>query len=229
MKRIITLFFVIAFMSLTSASVSASVVKEEKVLDLTEVIAIVDGVEITRGDVDENGLINNDVFLKAEDQKKESNSLDIESRYSIPSTLYVKKGKNALMIKTLAAPRFSQQVDSYFLAPESAKTFAYKLVSSSDLSIVGNGIIGVVLGYKANPHYGAIYTVVSMLQSLRLNNVKNEILALANSGKSVEVRIVKTSMSGTLYAVKSWNGTTINTNLTNTDTAREKVIYYNTN
>ncbi len=228
MKKILILTFVSIIFSLTSISASASAREDEFDTDKSEVIAIVDGVKITKGDVDSNGLINNDVFsMIQEDDEKSTNQLN--PRYSIPNTLYVTKGKNALMIKTLVAPRFSQQVDTYFLSPESAKTFAYKLVSSSNLTVVGNGIIGVTLGYVTNTHVGTVYTLASMLQGLAMNSVRDKILSLANSGKSVEVRVIKTSMSGTLYAVNSWNGTTIKTNLTNTDTASEKVVYYNTN
>lgn len=228
MKKILMLFFVSIIFSLTSISASASTKVNEVDIKESEVIAIVDGVEITRADVDSNGLINSDIFSRIEEeQEKSTNQLD--PRYSIPDTLYVTKGKNALMIKTLVAPRFSQQVDTYFLSPADAKTYAYKLVSSSNLSIVGNGIIGVTLGYITNAHVGTVYTLTAMLQGLAMNSVRDKILALANDGNSVEVRMVKTSMSGTLYAVNSWNGTTIKTNLTNTDTASEKVVYYNTN
>lgn len=228
MKKLFTLSlsFLFTFQILSYTTFASSLV-DTSINQSKEVIAIVDGIEITKDDIDENGLINNDVFLHPSESKESS---IITYGYSIPSVLTVQKGRNALMIKLLKAPTsgFSQQTDIYYLTPSSAKTFAYKLTSSSNLSIVGQGIIAVTLGYITNPHVGTFYTIASMLQGLSMNSVKNSILNLANNNKSVQVKVIKPSNGPTLYSVNEWNGTTIYTNLTNTSNASEYVHYYKT-
>lgn len=195
----------------------------------SKVIAIVDGVEITENDVDENGLINNDVFLNAGQQTSdiEQSNPEIAPLYSLPSVLYVSKGTNAMMIKKLVAPRFSQQTDLYYLNPSGAKDFAYNLTSSSNLSIIANNAVSIAIGLYTQPHVGAIWSAGTMMAALNRNTAKTSILNLANAGKSVEVKIIKSSYA-TLYAVNAWNGTSINTNITVSDGVKETVHYYKT-
>ena len=52
MKKVLTLAFVSIVMSFTAISASASVSEQEDDSKKSEVIAIVDGVEITRSDID---------------------------------------------------------------------------------------------------------------------------------------------------------------------------------
>lgn len=231
MKKIIsTLITFLLTFQLTPISVLANE-KENK--NESKVIAIVDGIEITENDIDENGLINNSIFSDPNRKKINDNKENIiqpRSRYSIPSTLYVKKGRNALMIKKLGAPRFNQQTDTYFLTPSSAKSFAYKLTSSSNLSIVASSILSITLGAVKNSPVGTYFTIAQMLSGVKMNTLNNSIFNIANQNKSVEVRIIKTNLNyKPIYYVNTWNGTTIKTNLTNSGSAREKLHFYKTN
>ncbi|MFH5911715.1 hypothetical protein ACHM2T_14920, partial [Clostridium perfringens] len=66
-----------------------------------KVIAIVNGIKSTEKEIDENGIINNSVFdtLKEETRNDDEEKITPRSKgYSVPSTLYVKKGQNALMV-----------------------------------------------------------------------------------------------------------------------------------
>ena len=198
-----------------------------------KVIAIVNGIEITEKDIDENGIINNSVFdtLKEETRNEDEEKITPRSkRYSVPSTLYVKKGHNALMVKKLGAPRFNQQTDTYFLNPKDAKAFAYKLTSSSNLSVVSSGILSIALGKAALPYTGGFFTITQMLSNLKMNAVRDSILKIANQNKGVEVRLIKTTLNyKPIYYVNSWNGTSIKTNLTNSGSATERLHFYKTN
>lgn len=231
MKKIIsTLIAFLLTFQLTSISVLANE-KENK--NNSKVIAIIDGIEITEKDIDENGLINNSIFSDPNRKRVNDNNIDTiqpRSRYSIPSTLYVKKGRNALMIKKLGAPRFNQQTDTYFLTPSSAKSFAYKLTSSSNLSIVANSILSIALGAIKTIPAGTFFTISQMLTGIKMNSLQSSIFNIANKEKSVEVRIIKTNLNyRPIYYVNTWDGTTVKTNLTNSGSAREKVHFYKTN
>ena len=104
MKKVLTLAFVSIVMSFTAISASASVSEQEDDSKKSEVIAIVDGVEITRSDIDANGLINNDVFENIEQTQTDSTNQSLDPRYSIPPTLYVTKG---CLLYTSPSPRDS--------------------------------------------------------------------------------------------------------------------------
>lgn len=222
MKKVLTCILSILFsVNIAPSSVMASIKEGEN----NEVIAIVDGIEITRDDVNENGLINEDVFIEKEGIIAEDDTRPMSLSYPIPETLYVNKGSNALMIKKLVAPSFSQQTDVYYLNPDSAKLFAYELTKSTSLSIIGNNIIGLAIGYAVtSPHVGAIYAVGMMLKDLYLVGVRDEILNKAQNS-SVKVSIIK-SKYATLHRVETWNGTTVNTDLTNSNGATEAVHFY---
>lgn len=223
MKKLMSLaVFFILFFSLLSIPILGTTLDNDN-----KIIAIIDGKEITENDINEDGLIKESVL----NTSQESVEFKITPRNnSVPPVLYVKKGRNAMMVKKLTAPRFGQQTDLYFLNPESAKEFANKLTSSSSLSKISEGIIAITLGYKTHPHVGALYTAALMLKGVYLDSVKEAILKLTKEGKSVEVRMVRSTMNNrTLYYVGAWNGTTIRTKLTNTSNAREKVTFYKTN
>ncbi|WWU66690.1 hypothetical protein QJR26_17800 (plasmid) [Clostridium baratii] len=131
------------------------------------------------------------------------------------------------MIKKLSAPKFYQQTDTFFLNPSSAKTFAYKLTSSSNLSIIGAGILDIVIGNIPNSHIGAYFTIANMLRNLYLNSVRDAILSYANKGKSVEVRLIKSNVKSTpIYYVGEWNGVAIKSNLINNSATKESVHFF---
>lgn len=168
--------------------------------DSDDLVAIVDGIRITKNDIDENNIIKDGVIPET----KES-----FFRYSTPPTMNIPKGtSNSLVIKTQSAPRFSQQVDYYYLNSSNAPTFAYKLTGSgTSTSQLVNWAIGALIGFKvSNPWVGVLYSGVTMMGGIRLNAVRNKILS--HEKKPVEVRVIKNN-NGTFYAVNAWNGRTI--------------------
>ncbi len=206
MKKIFS--FIFSLFLLSSTLINSIPVYANTKSNSNDVIAIVDGISITKNDVDENGLIKNEVI----EQNDKTNNFKKFKRYSTPSTMNLSKGStNALVIKTQSAPRFYQQVDYYYLNAKNATTFAYKLTgSSSTNSAIVNFLIGALISFKtSNPWVGLTYSAVTLIPTLRNNAVRDKILNYSNKGYPVEVRVIKNSY-GTYYYVGKWNGKTIN-------------------
>lgn len=203
MKKIC--FFLACLLLLTNISSAASAITQEenaKVIDPQNIIAIVDGIELTKDDIDENGFVKDGILPVLDSESS------ISLRYSTPPTMEVPKGANSLVIKTTAVQGYGQQVDYYYLNKSSANTFAYKLTGSgTTLGELVNYAIGTLIAFKvSNPWIGVLYSGASMLGSLRMNAVRDKILSY---NSPVEVRVIK-SRYGTYYAVNRWNGTTVN-------------------
>lgn len=169
------------------------------------VIAIVDGIEIRESDVDENGIIKDGVLPDSD-----SSFVNPNARYSTPPTMEIPYGANSLVIKTTSVPQFYQQTDYYYLNKSEASTFAYKLTGSgTSIGELVNYTIGALIGWKVtNPWFGLGYSGAFMLNSIRLNAVRDKILSYNGP---VEVRVIKSNHTPTtIYAVNSWNGKTVN-------------------
>lgn len=188
-----------------------------------EIIGIINGIEIKKSDVNENGRIDNSIFESNATKQPYASSTYAAQTQKVAT---VKKGTNALLIKTLGAPRYNQQTDTYFLNPRDAREFALTLTSNTDLKIVGQTILGLVIGKVTTGAAGLLWTFSEMFLNLRLNSIKDDIINLAKDGHSVEVRIIKSSTGGTYYYVGKWDGTTISTTLANTSVSTEKIKFY---
>ncbi|MDB2076557.1 peptidoglycan-binding protein [Clostridium paraputrificum] len=185
------------------------------------VIAIIDGVNVYKDDINEDGSLKDSVLSSV---KNSSYNSSTKGAYAT-----VTKGTNAILSKTLTVPSASmtQQTDIYYLNPETATTYAYYLTSTTVFSILAEGSVSIVLGYLIKtPHFGAVYTVASMLASLSVASVSQQILEYSQKGKSVEVRMIKSNLGATAYYVGEWNGTTINPTLTNTNVSTEKITSF---
>lgn len=149
---------------------------------------------------------------------------NINARSSIPSTMEVPRGaSNALVIKYLRAPRYGQQTDTYYLSPENAKLFAYKLTSSSSSETIAGYLAGLLTSAVTTSFWaGAIFPGGQMIASLRKDSVSDKILKYANNGEYVKINVTK-SMDSTFYSVNKWNGKTVDTSRMSKDNILESL------
>ncbi|GAA0071382.1 hypothetical protein UT300003_29060 [Clostridium sardiniense] len=178
-----------------------------------DIIAYIDGIGLTKNDINEDGEIKN--TPKAMPKANISGGGGATNR--LPS------GKSSALIqKRLGAPRFSQQVDDYYMTVSQAKDAAYALNSSTVIKTVANTIVSNVVGSVAK-HIAKPYSYITMFSALPRISAGTKINNLTKKNKKVRLRIIK-NPNGTFYNVSEWDGRTLDFKLTNNNVTKEVIF-----
>ncbi|WP_195264106.1 hypothetical protein [Clostridium sp. 1001275B_160808_H3] len=192
--------------------------------DLSEIsddtiIAYIDGVPITKNDVDKNGRIlldtssveKNTVSIKdVVDTSKNPNENNTIQPYLIPSgtTWY----QEATVKKILSVQGFSQETYDMYLTVGTARDMARRFDVSS-IESIGTYLLGFMPGAQAP-------AVVLLVSQLQRSQVASDIRKYTDNGNQVRFRLID-SRYGTLYRVDYWDGSTLDYTLS----ANERVAY----
>lgn len=155
--------------------------------DLDTVVAIIDGVSITKRDI-----IGKDK-IKVTQSNSDFVMRSLPDVYRLPSA-----AKNANVVKTLNAPRFSQVTTYMYLSSDKAHAIA----SDLDFDVMKDGI-WFLAGFI--PKVGPIITIGAFFGTWRNANLASDIRSYADKGDSCIVKDIETSY-GNFSTVLSWDG-----------------------
>jgi len=156
--------------------------------DADTIVAIVDGVPITKRDVVGKEKIT---VTKAADKYVMRSLPDV---HRLPSS-----ADNANVVKSLSAPRFSQVTTYMYLSSDKGHAMA----SDLDFDIKKDGI-WFLAGFI--PKVGPVITISAFFNTWRNANIASEIRSHADQGDSCLVKDIETSY-GNFTAVHWWDGT----------------------
>ncbi len=112
-------------------------------------LGYMDGVIVTKGDVNENGMIINEEKLELMEENYNNNS-----SISRVSTSTIRKGQNAFVKSSISAPRYGQTNYHHYFTPTAGRNYASKVDVSSKETIAWflAGLVkapyGVVIGQQ---------------------------------------------------------------------------------
>lgn len=169
-----------------------------------EVIAYIEGIAITKDDIDENGKITANLNYVQENSLLSENKIRATS-LTIPSRL-PSGYKEACIVKKLnnKQARLSQTTTDMYLTVSNARKMATKFDVSSYESLAS---------YVVTLFPGTTVVGLELLLSQgQRSEVASDIRSYTDNDQQVRFRVIKTSY-GTLYRVDYWNGKTLDTTL----------------
>ncbi|WWU66150.1 hypothetical protein QJR26_07185 [Clostridium baratii] len=217
-----TFLKIISVFTLISLFIQINVFASNVDYQNTDIIAYVDGIGLTKNDINSDGSIkssqlDNYFFNKIMPRAVIAGTGSGGTNNTLP---YGKS--SALIQKRLSAPRFSQQTDDYYMTVSQAKDAAYTLNSTTVAKTIGSKIISNVIGSVA-PYVSKPFSYITMFSSLPRISAATKITNLTRQNKKVRLRIIKNS-NGTFYSVSEWNGKTLDLKLTNNKVAKEVIF-----
>lgn len=158
-----TISMILAFTLLLTSTVTLSINATE--IDSKGFMGYMEGVPITKNDINEHGLIINEEKLKLIEEKMNSKP------YYPSKKIYVSEGTSVLVEKELSnkSARWDQTTYVNYFTPKSGRKFASK-ISIGTLETIAWGLAGI---FKAP--YGAMITVAGVIRSLYMNELAGDI------------------------------------------------------
>jgi len=170
------------------------------------IVCYMDGVAICKEDVDENGMIKQEVMdviniRNGLSISTFSTSTPVKNYKSIPS-----KYNNAIVSTTITAPRYEQKNTIYYLTAQKGAVFASNLEVGAAASL-----IAMAAGFI--PYVGPVITITFTFSSLYTSSVASQVRSLTNYTKKVRINQASSGY-GTFYGVSEWTGLSIETHTT---------------
>lgn len=181
------------------------------------VVCYMEGIPITKAQIDENGCVNKETVEHIEEIKTQSISMYLEkSSTPKPNTRTIPSGYNQAIVRTsLKAPSFGQTNTHYYYTSQNGAKFASGLEIKNWATIVATAA-GFI------PKIGPAVTITFTANALYKASVAGKIRNYTNSGKKVKISEAK-SRYGTFYGVFAWTSRTIETHKTYTNGTVEKI------
>lgn len=195
-KRSISFILVLTlFITSFSLNVGASKIDTSEVPE--DFLGYMDGVLVTKSDVNENGMIINEEKLQLMEENY-NNNLSV----SRASNATVRKGQNAFVESYVSAPRYGQTNYHHYFTPKAGRDFASEVDVSSKESIAW-----FIAGLVKAP-YSIVVGSAGLIAGLQRSTLASKIRSYTDDDKSLRVTVA-TSGYGTFYGVHNWNGTNV--------------------
>lgn len=161
------------------------------------IVCYMDGVAITKSQVDENGMVDleqknyskaqnyslNNGLTRAAKQSTIFYATDsIPLGITYPCSLFVAPYNNAVIKTTITAPRYSQENVKMYLSSSEAAKFASTLDTTT-----GSTVLFTAAGFI--PKVGPVITIAFAVASIRNAEVASKIRSYTNYGKRVRVNV----------------------------------------
>lgn len=228
MKKVISFMLALTIVFTSFAfNVNAAEMNSNE-MNSEDFIGYMEGVPVTKSDINEDGQIINEnkleLIARASEKSPSYGILD-----SIPSlkkqrksTLIVPVGTNVYLERVESAPRYSQTTYQYYLTCEEGRQFAKKIPMTK-----AKGLALFLVSLVEAP-YGAMVSGATLIYGWRQSDLCDKIREYTDDSKSVKINVVN-STYGTFYGVFEWDGrnvdvTNYNDNKGNTSTVKRK--YY---
>lgn len=181
------------------------------------VVCYMEGIPITKEQIDENGCVNKETVEMIEEIKEQSTSIYLEkSSTPKPNTRTIPSGYNQAIVRTsLSAPSYGQTNIHYYYTFENGAKFASGLEVKNWATIVATAA-GFI------PNIGPVITITFTSNALYKASIASKIRTYTNSGKKVKISEAK-SRYGTFYGVFAWTNRTIETHKTYNSGTIEKI------
>lgn len=197
MKKRSISFILVLTLFITSFSFNAGA-SEIDTSELPEdFLGYMDGVLVTKSDVNENGMIINEEKLKLMEENY-NNNLSV----SRASSSTIRKGQNAFVESYVSAPSYGQTNYHHYFTPKAGRNFASEVDTSTKETIAW-----FLAGLVKAP-YGVVVGAAGLISGLERSELASKIRSYTNNDKSLRVTVAK-SRYGTFYGVHNWNGTTV--------------------
>lgn len=163
------------------------------------IVCYMEGIPITKSQIDKNGFIDEETIAQIEQIKNKEISM-----YATSNTRTIPSGYNQAIVRSvISAPGYGQTNTQYYFTNSNGAKFASGLEVKNWQTILATaaGFIKIV---------GPTITIVFTANALYKSSVASKVRSYTDSGKKVHITEAK-SKYGTFYGVFGWTNRVIET------------------
>lgn len=183
--------------------------------DSNKVIAYVDGIALTKKDVNSDGSIKDSSLNSYKPIRMPRAVVAGSGSGGSGGILLNQKYSGATVEKLLTAPSFSQTTWDIYMSVSEGRKMASK-ISVGDGETVATFFAGFLPKMQ-------IPSIIALISQMNRSSVARDIRKFTDRNLKVRLRIIK-SRYGTLYRVDQWGGLYLDNKLTNLKVSKERIV-----